>query len=210
MLVINIAANLGSGGESEVALPALAHGPLHAGATGYGFILAAFGGGALLGTIVVGQVTSVRRPAFVASLAFLGQAALIGLAPYLGSTAAVAAAMAASGLANGFANVLTITAFQRWAPQALRGRLLGLILLTSFGAFPLSVALAAVTVNALGPAPFFVFAAVTLAAAILGGLTRRSWRDFGAAAPSRAGRQSEREHAVRSRGAVPGLRERCP
>jgi hypothetical protein len=36
-----------------VALPALAHGPLNAGATGYGIILAAFGGGALLSTVLV-------------------------------------------------------------------------------------------------------------------------------------------------------------
>jgi MFS family permease len=47
ILLVNIAANLGSGGLDGVALPALAHGPLNAGATGYGVILAAFGGGAL-------------------------------------------------------------------------------------------------------------------------------------------------------------------
>jgi hypothetical protein len=40
ILLFNIAANIGLGGESEVALPALAHGPLHAGAAGYGTISA--------------------------------------------------------------------------------------------------------------------------------------------------------------------------
>jgi hypothetical protein len=89
ILVVNVAANIGMGGMSEVALPALAHGPLHAGASGYGIILAAFGGGALLGTI------------------------------------------------------------------------------------------AALLVRGLGPAPFFLFAAATLAAAILAGLSQRAWRDFG-------------------------------
>ena len=83
ILLVNIAANLGSGGLDGVALPALAHGPLNAGATGYGVILAAFGGGALLGTILVGQVGRLRRPIVVGSLAYLVEALCIGVAPYL-------------------------------------------------------------------------------------------------------------------------------
>jgi MFS family permease len=180
ILLVNIAANLGSGGLDGVALPALAHGPLNAGASGYGVILAAFGGGALLGTILVGQVGRLRRPVVVGSLAYLAEALCIGLAPYLGSVAGVSAAMVGLGIANGFANVLTITAFQRWAPPGTLGRLTGLLMLTSFGIFPISVAIAAIFVRDLGPAPFFLFAAATLAAAILAGLSQRAWRDFGA------------------------------
>ena len=183
ILLVNIAANLGSGGLDGVALPALAHGPLNAGATGYGIILAAFGGGALLGTILVGQVGRLQRPVVVGSLAYLVEALCIGVAPYLGSVAGVSAAMVGLGVANGFANVLTITAFHRWAPPGALGRLTGLLMLTSFGIFPLSVAIAAIFVRDLGPAPFFLFAAATLAAAILAGLTQRAWRDFGAPDP---------------------------
>ena len=189
ILLVNIAANLGSGGLDGVALPALAHGPLNAGATGYGVILAAFGGGALLGTILVGQVGRLKRPVVVGSLAYLVEALCIGVAPYLGSVAGVSAAMVGLGVANGFANVLTITAFQRWAPPGTLGRLTGLLMLTSFGIFPLSVAIAALFVRDLGPAPFFLFAAATLAAAILAGLTQRAWRDFGAPAPARVAEQ---------------------
>jgi predicted MFS family arabinose efflux permease len=171
---------LASGGMSEVALPALAHGPLHAGASGYGAILAAFGGGALLGTVAAGQARRLRRPVFVASLAFLVQAAFVAVVPYVGSTLAVAAAMACFGMLNGFGNVVTITAFQRWVPPSMMGRLVGLLMLTSFGVFPISVALAALVVRDLGPAPFFLFTAVTLAVATLAGLSQRIWRDFGA------------------------------
>jgi predicted MFS family arabinose efflux permease len=180
IVLVNVAANLGMGGMSEVALPALAHGPLHAGASGYGAVLAAFGGGALLGTIAAGQVRRLRRPVIAGSLAFLGEAACIAVAPYLGATFAVAAAMAGIGVMNGFGNVLTITAFQRWAPPSMLGRLAGLLALTSFGVFPISVALAALVVRDFGPAPFFLLAAVTLAVAILAGLSQQSWRDFGA------------------------------
>jgi hypothetical protein len=45
------------------------------------------------------------------SLAFLAEAACIAVAPYLGATFAAAAAMAGTGVLNGFGNVLTITAF---------------------------------------------------------------------------------------------------
>jgi hypothetical protein len=46
---------------------------------------------------------------------------------------------------------------------------------------PVSVLLAAWCGHVLGPRSFFLFAAITLAAAVIGGLSQRSWRDFGAA-----------------------------
>ena len=198
LIVVNIAANLGSAGLDGVALPEPAHGPLHAGAQGYGAILAGFAAGALLGTLAAGQARSPRRPAVTGSSAFLVEAAAIAVTPFLGSVGWVIAAQAALGACNGFGNTYTVTAFQRWAPRGRLGRLNGLLLVTSFGVAPVSVLLAAWFGRALGPAPFFLFAAVTIAAAILGGLSQRSWRDFGAtgraadaaptAAPAASGR----------------------
>jgi len=179
ILIVNVAANLGSGGLDGVAIPALAHGPLHASAAGYGAILAAFGGGALIGTIAAGQASRVRRPAVTGSAAFLIEAAFIAAVPFLGSTPAVAAAVALLGVCNGFGNVVLITVFQQWAPSALLGRLMSLLVLTSFGVYPVSVALAAFAGRGLGTSAFFLFAAGVLAVAILGGLSQRSWRDFG-------------------------------
>jgi predicted MFS family arabinose efflux permease len=189
ILLLNIAANIGLGGVSDVALPALAHGPLHAGAAGYGAIIAAFGAGALLGTLAAGQVRRARRPAVAGSLAFLAEAACTGVAPYLGSTVAVAAAIAGLGIMNGFGNVITITVFQQWAPPNLLGRLSGLLALTSFGLFPVSVALAALVVRDFGPAPFFPLAAASLTVAILAALSQKSWRDFGMDAAVRSSRR---------------------
>jgi predicted MFS family arabinose efflux permease len=178
-LLITVAANLGSAGMDQVALPSLAHGPLHAGADGYGGLIAAFGAGALLGTIAAGQASRVRRPAIAGSVAFLAQALFIAAVPYLGGTLPAAAALAAVGVLNGFGNVVMITIFQRWAPPDLLGRLTGLLLTTSFGVFPVSVALAALVVHGLGAAPFFPLAAVTVAIPLLAGLSQRTWRDFG-------------------------------
>jgi predicted MFS family arabinose efflux permease len=203
-LLVTVAANLGSGGSDEVALPSLAHGPLHAGAGGFGALVAAFGGGALVGTIVAGQAGRARKPAVAGSVVFLAQAAALAAVPYLGGAVAAGAALVAVGVANGFGNVVMITAFQRWAPPELLGRLAGLLTLASLGIFPVSVALAAVVVHRLGPAPFFPLAAFALAAAILAGLTQRAWRSFGmtngggaAAEWSRQPRQRPEETAGR-------------
>jgi len=179
VIIVLVAANLGSGGMSEVALPALAHGPFHAGAGGYGALVAAFGGGALIGTVIAAHTCRAHRPAVIASIAFLIEAGCLGVIPYLGGTIPAGAALAAFGALNGFGNVITITAFQRWAPPALMGRLMGLLMFAAMGVFPLSVLLGGVVVHDAGPAPFFPLAAVILAVAVIAGLSQRSWRTFG-------------------------------
>jgi len=179
-LLVLLAANLGTGGQEEVALPSLAHGPLHTSARGYGALIVAFGVGALIGTLTAGQVRPARRPAIVGTIAFMVGAIFSAAVPYLGGTIGAGAALVVFGSMNGFGNVVTMTAFQRWAPEDLIGRLTGLLLLAMFGVFPISVALGALVVHNLGPAPFFLFAAASLIITLLVGLTQRSWRDFGA------------------------------
>ncbi len=182
IIVVLVAANLGTGGMGEVALPALAHGPFGAGAAGYGALLAAFGGGALLGTLAAAQVRRARRPAVIASVGFLMEAACLALVPYLGGMIPAAAALLAFGALNGFGTIIVITAFQRWAPPAVLGQLMAVLLLAAMGVFPVSVLLAGLIVQHLGPAPFFPLAGALLAVAIAASLSQRSWRAFGSAA----------------------------
>ena len=119
MLLVTVAANLGSGGVDGVAIPSLAHGPLHTSAAGYGALIAAF---------AAGQGRRARRPAIVGSAAYLAEALFLAVVPYLGGVVLVGAALAATGVMNGFGNVVMITVFQRWAPPDLLGRLSGLLL----------------------------------------------------------------------------------
>lgn len=181
IFAVTIAANLGSGGMGEVALPSLARGAFHVGASGYGALIAAFGGGALVGTLLAAQARRARHPALLASFAFLVEAVFMALVPYLGGALPAGAALAGLGVLNGLGNVVAITAFQRWAPRALLGRLMGFIMLGSFGIFPVSVLLGGVVVRALGAAAFFPLSASILAVTVLGGLTQSSWRHFGEA-----------------------------
>jgi hypothetical protein len=137
------------------------------------------GGGALMGTIIAGQLRPFHRPAIVVSLAFLTEAVFMALVPYLGGVLLGAAALLMFGLFNGFGNVTGITVLQRWTPDYLMGRLMGLIMLASFGVFPVSVLLGGIIVHAAGPSVFFPAAGAALAIAVGSGLTQPSWRNFG-------------------------------
>jgi hypothetical protein len=57
---------------------------------------------------------------------------------------------------------------------------MGTLMFCAFGTFPLSVAVTGVLVHHLGPSLFFPIAGGLIAVAILGGLTQREFRAFGA------------------------------
>jgi hypothetical protein len=114
------------------------------------------------------------------SAVFLIEAAGIALIPYLGGEAGAAAALFVVGACNGLGNVTALTVLQKSVSPGLLGRVMGTLMLCSFGSFPLSVAVSGVLVHHLGPTPFFPVAGGLVAVAILGGLTQREFRMFGA------------------------------
>ena len=178
LLLVVIAANLAGGGMSDVALPSLAHATF--GAAGYGALLACFAVGGVIGTLSAARTGGLRRPAVFASVVFLVEAVAIALTPYLGGEAGAAAMLFVSGATNGLGNVTFLTVLQKWAPQALLGRVMSALMFCAFGSFPLSVVIAGVLVRHIGPSLFFPVAGAVLAVAILGGLTQREFREFGA------------------------------
>jgi predicted MFS family arabinose efflux permease len=182
VLIVVTTTNLAFGGAFEVALPDLAH--QHYGAAGFGALLAALSLGTLAGTLVAARATSLRRPAVVASYPVLAGAAVIALTPFLGGLVGASAAVLLFGACNGFANIVFITALQKWTPARLLGRVMSLITLASLGTFPISVAATGLLVGHLGPAPFFPVAGALLGLAVLGALTQSTFRQFGAAAPA--------------------------
>ena len=184
ILVVVIAANLSSGGMGDVALPSLAHARF--GAAGYGALLACYAVGGVAGTLGTARTGHLRAPMMFISAVFLIEAAGIALIPYLGGEAGAAAALCAVGACNGLGNVTALTVLQKWVPPGLLGRVMGTLMLCSFGSFPLSVAVSGVLVHHLGPTPFFPVAGGLVAVAILGGLTQRDFRVFGSAGSARA------------------------
>jgi hypothetical protein len=178
LLVVVIAANLAGGGVDGVALPSLAHALF--GAAGYGALLACLAAGSVLGTLAAARTGGLRRPAVFASAVFMVDATALALTPYLGGEAGAAGALFVMGAANGLGNVTFLTVMQKRTPPALLGRVMSAVMLCAFGSYPLSVAVAGVLVRHIGPMLFFPVAGGLVVVAILGGLTQREFRMFGA------------------------------
>jgi MFS family permease len=182
ILVASVTANFAITGTTEVALPALAHARF--GADGYGAVLACLAVTTIAGALLVARVGDRYRPALLIAGSFLLAAAGIATAPFLGGLPGLAAGMAVFGLAIGVDQVVSVTLIQRWAPPSMLGRVWGLLILATTGAFPVSTFAAGLLTGHLGPTPVFPIAGALLALAILYGLSRREFRDFGVVPPA--------------------------
>ena len=190
MLIMVVVANLASDGTLEVATPALAH--ARYGAIGYAVMMACLAAGSVGGNLAGlrgrapgrggGGRLAWSTPAVRSAAAFVLEGAAIMVLPFLGGLPGAATAAFVLGLANGFGNVLFITLLQQWAPAALLGRVMSLIMLAAWGMLPLSVGVAGALVLRFGPAPYFPIAGAVVVLAVLGALTQREFRSLGEAA----------------------------
>jgi MFS family permease len=177
ILLMFIVIGLFSGGLIEVALPTLVHGPMHGSASSYGVILAAWSAGALVGSIFAGMLGKHKHKGLAIILAGLIVAASIALLPTGGVIGAMAC-MLIGGVANSVIIVLLFTAIQLAIPRQLMGRVMGLLMFSSFGLYPLSVALAGVLSNQFGPAILFPFGGLLLGLVMVFGMTQRALREI--------------------------------
>ncbi len=178
MLVTDALVNLGSTGMGRVALPALARGPMHLHASGYGALSAAMGAGLLLGTFIAASIPAVRRPLVLASLVLLPTAPLIAALPYAGSLITVMIILIGTFILISIGNLQLITAIQLWAPPEHLGRLIGVLMLASVGMMPLSTLIAGVAIKLTGPRTYFPLAAATIVIAAITQLASSTWRRF--------------------------------
>jgi MFS family permease len=176
-LLLFIVISLVSGGLIEVALPALVHGPLHGTASGYGFILAGWGAGSLVGSLFAGMLGKRPHKGLLILLGGLIVSAMIALLPVGGVPGAIGCALI-GGIANSGFTVLFITAIQLNIPSHLMGRVMGLLMFSSVGMYPLSVALAGVLSNQFGPVLLFPFGGLLLGLAMVFAMTQRALREI--------------------------------
>lgn len=177
-LAVSIAANLAFGGLVEVALPQLARGPLHAGASGFGLMLSTFGAGALAGSLIGATLGKLPRRGLMGLLLGMVQGIFVALTPFTGSLAGAAMTMAAWGVANSMSNVLFITLLQQRLPRALMGRIMGAFMFANFGLYPVSVAVGGLVVDRLGPEILFPVTGGMLFLALLYGIFQPELRDL--------------------------------
>lgn len=177
ILAVAVAANVTAGGTFEVAMPALAH--ARYGASGYGTLLASFGAGAVIGTLIGSRMNSLRRPPIVACTVFVVEGAALCLLPLSGGLTGAASALVVAGVCNGFGNIVLFTLIQQRAPAQSLGRVMSLLMVAGIGSFPVSVGMAGLLVRHLHATAFFPMAGVALGLAVLAALSRREMREFG-------------------------------
>jgi MFS family permease len=177
VLLIFVVISLFSGGIIEVALPTLVKGPMHGGANAFGFILAGWGAGALLGSVFAGMLGKNKYKGWLTLLGGLIVSAALGLLPTWGVIGAVIC-MFIGGVANSGVTVLLFTAIQLAIPRHLMGRVMGLVMFSSFGLYPVSTFLMGLLAVHFGPALLFPICGVALTLVMLFGMTQKALREI--------------------------------
>ena len=170
-LVLLVAAfNFAFTGPLLVGLPYLADTRFQGGAAAFGIIISAYGAGALTGAVLAGSLRHVPRLGLITLLT--ASAMGIGLA-FLGNVPTVllaVIAIAAIGLGAGFINVRIVAWLQARTPEAMRGRVMSLVLLGAVGLSPISLAVAGVIIDFGAVSLMFAVAGAIVVAAALAGM----------------------------------------
>jgi MFS family permease len=171
VLLLVAAVNFASTAAMSVGLPVLAHQRYAQGAAALGSLLAAWGLGSSVGVVGAGLRRMPTRfgPLVVGTVAWSGVCVgLVGLSPSL-PLALVATAV--GGLADGTINTYGFVWLQRRTDEAVRGRVMSLVMMAAVGLAPVSLALAGL-IAGQPTLLFTVAAAIMVASAAGAGLSR--------------------------------------
>ncbi|HYK94664.1 MAG TPA: MFS transporter [Candidatus Dormibacteraeota bacterium] len=180
VIVVSLAGNLFIVGPFEVGMPFIAYSRLPEGAAGFGIVMAAFGGGSLLGLIIASILPAPRGawlgPIVIGTLAVAG----LGVAAiaFVHTTLLAALVIGISGTALGVGNLLGITWIQGRIPPELMGRVMSLMITGSVGLIPLSMFVAGAAVQ-LSVDGTMIVAGCGMALLALGSLLSPSVRNLG-------------------------------
>jgi MFS family permease len=154
--------------EFQVTLPVMADRGLHVGATGFGFMTAAMGIGAVAGGLfVAARGKTGLRPLIAASFAFGVAMALATLAPSL-AFELIALALAGAGSVS-FMSMGNST-LQLGAAPEMRGRVMSLWFVSFQGSTPIGGPLIGATMAAFGPRAGLGVGAATAVLVAAGGV----------------------------------------
>jgi hypothetical protein len=127
-------------GPMGVGLPVLVHG-LTGEPTSLGIVMAVAGGGGVFGTLLAGSV-KVRRRGLLLIAVFIVSGAGFAFLGVMPSVLSIALLVGAAAIGNGLANVVLIAWLQGATRHDMLGRVMSLIMFSSAGLQPLSLALA--------------------------------------------------------------------
>ena len=176
IVILATAGNLAFTGPTVIGLPWLVLVRFGEDARALGLLFAAYGAGSLAGVLVAGSLPRPRRFGSIVLALFLFMGcglAVIGLAP---SLPAAGLDLLCIGAMNGYVNVVIVAWVQERTDPEMLGRTMSFLMLGSVVAAPLSLALAAIVVDAHATGMFLVAGSIVIGAgliAIASGLPRR-------------------------------------
>ncbi len=143
LFLLLVAANFLFVGPVVVGIPVMADTRLSGGAAAFGTIMAAFGGGSLLGIVVSSKLLQVLRRYMGAFLVWdiVMFGVGLGLFGIVRSTWLAAVVMLVVGAGDGVLGIALITFLQQKTPKELLGRVMSLVMLAGVGLQPISQAL---------------------------------------------------------------------
>jgi MFS family permease len=166
LLLITAMVEFAFAGPFTVGLAALANIKFGGGATAFGAMLSALGGGLILGTLVVNSLHA--RFSFEGSIRFLTIGlgiglTLVGLVP---SVIWACALMVLIGVIAGYIQVLMATWLQTKSDPQMRGRVASVVMLSAYGLTPLSYVLTGAVTQRVSVSFMFLVTGILLLIAL--------------------------------------------
>ncbi|HEY7464241.1 MAG TPA: MFS transporter [Candidatus Limnocylindria bacterium] len=169
-LILLIAAfNFAFAGPISVGLPYLADNRFDGGPALFGLMFSCFGAGAVVGAAFAGSLKHVPQLGWmtliIAGALGVGMAA-IGWAPHV---MLALIPMVGIGIGAGFLNVRVIAWLQQRTPEAMRGRVMSLVMLGAVGLQPISLAVSGAIIDLGADALLFMVAGGIVLTAVVSG-----------------------------------------
>jgi MFS family permease len=167
-------------GPTQVGLPVLADTRLDHGATSLGIVLAANGGGMLLGGLLSGRVARLVRGHLGAMILCFDACVGLVLAGLAGvhATWLAAALLALTGLLGGVVQITLVSWIQRRVAPNMLGRTMSVLMFTFLGLGPLAAAGAGALLKLISLPTLFIAAGSALTCIALGCLASPALRDI--------------------------------
>jgi hypothetical protein len=152
------------GGPIAVALPVLASRQLAGGAAAFGLLMAAHGGGVLVGMAIAGVRPNWRLKTLGTTMLAIDALAGLVFLPFghVSATWQGMALLAPLGACGGFVQVAVLTWMQKRVPPAMLGRTMSLFMFIFLGLAPIASAAAGAALRVLSPATLFTASGATL------------------------------------------------
>lgn len=180
VVIVSLVLNFAVNGLVDVAMPLfLRHQVgITAGPRAFGIIIGGFGLGSVVGALIAGSASKIRRKSLVAVLALIPAGALVALTPAVGNPYAIAGLFCGAGLFIGLGNVLIITVAQKFVPLHMMGRMMSVLMLGSFVGTPLSIVMygyLATIVPSIG-ALFVIGGSLFVVTSVIAACNKQTWQ----------------------------------